>query len=529
MAKPSPRTIEVEGTSPRRFTHVRLLSDNATAWNAKRHLIANARHTLDLSYFILEVDGTTSWLLLDLIDAAARGVQVRLLVDYFTTFQQAAALRALGSTPHLQVRRFGLPTPTWLAALNAAGIDARAFVTGLMTASGPMLAASLKGNTIFGASVANDLHSLPPTPGEGGIGFPIQVLGALRAELNGAPTAAFELAADRDAALKKVALLIQILRGLKQFLHRNHHKLLLADGQWFVMGGRNLSDAYHCGDSSRGHVFQDTDLLAHDGCAGGSPHARSFDALWNSVQSADITVPDPLDANPPATTATFHQSASALLATPPGTDLHGGTLLPDMDGELVDNLPSDKGDPAITRVYIAQIERLRADGRPASVDIVSAYLFLTDEANTSETLLALRNTLLMAVAAGLIVNIYTNSLASTDLKPVNRAAYPKLVPLIEGGVNVFELADGQGSLHTKAAAIGDACLVVGSYNMDPRSELYDTNNLIVLQDPTGSATSAFRRTCIEALAWKQLTRDAARQLARESRTSPSAGITDNLL
>lgn len=503
--------IDDKNPAPRRFTHVRLLADNDSAWKAKRHLIAKARYTLDLSYFILEVDSSTSRLLLDLIDAAARGIEVRLLVDYFTTFQQAAALRTLSDTPRLQVRRYGLPSPVWLKALDAAGIDARGFVVGLMAASGPMLADSLKGNTIFGSSTANNLRLLPQLASEGGVDFSLQVPGTLKPEPSG----------NGRAAKEKIALLLHILRGLKQFLHRNHHKLLLADGRWFVMGGRNLSDAYHCINPTRGQVFQDTDLLAHDGFPRRSPHADSFNALWESAHAADIRMPDPLDSRPPAQTDTFALSVGVMTSPLPESVPLGGIPLPDMDGELVDNLPRDKGDPSITHAYIAQIQRLQATDNGGAVDIVSAYLFLTDDERISETLLALRNQLLAAAAAGLTVNIYTNSLTSTDLKPVNRAAYPKLAALIDSGVNVFELDDGQGSLHTKAAAIGNDCLIVGSYNMDPRSELYDTNNLIVLHDPTGDACAAFRRTCIAPHKWKPLTADEVCKYACESPASPA--------
>ena len=54
-------------SAPSRFTSVRLLHDNEEAWAAKRHLIATARRRLDLSYFILEIDLSSSRLLLDLI------------------------------------------------------------------------------------------------------------------------------------------------------------------------------------------------------------------------------------------------------------------------------------------------------------------------------------------------------------------------------------------------------------------------------------------------------------------------------
>ena len=131
----------------------------------------------------------------------------------------------------------------------------------------------------------------------------------------------------------------------------------------------------------------------------------------------------------------------------------------------------------------------------------------------SDFLHQLYQSLLEAAHAHVTVNIRTNSASTTDLKAINKAAYAELAELMDAGVNVFELDDAQRTLHTKAAAIGDEYLLIGSYNMDPRSELYDTNNMIVLRDPSGTATQAFRQASIESLKWTQLTADQARQLA----------------
>ena len=517
-----------------RFTGVRLLTDNDEAWQAKRHLIANARRTLDLSYFILEVDASTSRLMLDLIDAAERGVKVRLLVDYFMTFEQAAALRALGCVNNIEVRRYGLPTPAWLAALDAAGIDRDGFVKALMAANVAKLAEALKGNTIFAPAVADEVASLTVQPDTNPADFPAQVLSALPPMAAAAGLAADfssgSATADHTAALRKVALVIEIMRGLKHFLHRMHHKLLLADNKWFVMGGRNLADAYQCEKPQQGRAFQDTDILACDGAAGGSEHGAAFQKLWCSAETADIAQPDPLDTRPPAPLATFHNmahdSSSALNS---GAAFRRGVKLPDMNGVLFDNLPSQKGDATITRAYVANIEALIAVGRPGVVDIVSAYLFLADDTTDGPALHALSEVFGAAVRAGLTVNIYTNSILSTDLKPINQAAYPKLIELIEAGVGIHELNEGQGSLHTKCAAIGDACLIVGSYNMDPRSELYDTNNLIVLHEPTGVATAVFRAKRIAGLKWTRLSAGAVRKVVEQAKRVPGARAAHNVL
>lgn len=512
--------MQADPTRRPRFTGVRLLCDNTTAWQAKRHLIATARRTLDLSYFILEVDATTSRLMLDLVQAAQRGVKVRLMLDYFTTFSQAPALRTLGAQRHLQVRRYGTPTPTWLNALKLAGIDPVGFVTGMMATSGPRLAESLKGCTLFAPAAAEKLRSLPAEPGDGGTHFPLQVLAALGGGGADAEPQATARSARDQAAKARLAVALQVLIGLKHFLHRNHHKLLLADGTRFLMGGRNLADAYHDPAPSQGHAFQDTDLMARDGRAGGSGHAATFQRLWDSDDAVDIAEPDPLDARGAMPLPEIEARARPVAARRPGTAFRGGTPLPPMDGRLLDNLPHPAGDTTLTQAYIACFRRLLKQRRPATVDIVNAYVFLQGDAAASAALFELRNAMVQAVAAGHTVNLYTNSEASTDLPPVNHAAYPQLARLIRAGVRVFELDKGQGSLHTKAAAFGDRCLVVGSYNLDARSELYDTNNLIVLQDRDGKATAAFRRLRVRALKWTRLTAEAADAAATGS--TPSA-------
>jgi phosphatidylserine/phosphatidylglycerophosphate/cardiolipin synthase-like enzyme len=532
-----PATSQRPSAAPRpRFTGVRLLTDNDQAWQAKRHLISQARHTLDLSYFILEMDGSTSRLLLDLIEAAPRGVQVRLLVDYFLTFAQAPALRTLAAVPNFAVRRYGPPSAGWLAALDTAGIARDAFIKGLMSTNGAMMAMALKGNTIFPAQLADTLDGLHAEPGQSGAGFSMQVLAAVApAAQDGLANSAKVPAAgaappDRTTTLRKVATVIEIVRGLKHFLHRSHHKLLLADGRRFIMGGRNLADAYQRTVLPPDiRAFQDTDILARDGLRGGSGHQQALEHLWTHPHTADITQSDPLDQRPALPLAELQRLALPAPDIKPGAPFRRGLKLPDMDGTLVDNLPAEKGDTAITLAYTQRIRQFAASGQPGAIDIVSAYVCLVDDERDSPALYALRNAFLEAAKAGITVNICTNSLDSTDLKPVNWAAYPKLIELIEAGVRIFELDEGQGSLHTKCAAIGNHCLFVGSYNMDPRSELYDTNNLLVLEAANSQATAVFRSARIAALKWTLLTTEKARRLADETNPSATARLTEGLL
>lgn len=505
-----------------RFTGVRLFTDNVEAWQAKRDLIARAQHSLDLVYFIVEVDGTTSRLMLDLVAAAERGVKVRLLVDYFMTFGQAPALRTLAAVGNIEVRRYRPPAEAWLGALQSAGIDKVLFAKGLMTTNGGLLADAIKDNIIFPVALIESIRALRAEPGESRLVFALRVLSTVR-DLIGAGTGKSDLRKLARLAVGaipqmevKAALGLKVLGGLRDFLRRTHHKLLLADNCEFIMGGRNLGDAYQRGDPPGGRAFQDTDVLACDGRPEGSEHVAAFKALWDCAMSVDITQPDPLDPRPALPPEFLQDKVREVESLKPAADANLARDLPDMDGYIVNNLPNDAGDASITKAYVTLIQEVAARGGPAVIDIVSAYVLFVDDGSDGPSLLELRESLLAAARAGVTVNVHTNSISSTDLKPINRAAYPRLIELIDGGVNVFELNDDQGSLHTKAAAFGDDWLVVGSYNMDPRSEMFDTNNLIVMRDREGRATTAFRDARVKGLAWTRLTPEYVRRLAAEA-------------
>ncbi len=73
------------------------------------------------------------------------------------------------------------------------------------------------------------------------------------------------------------------------FTDYTHHKLLLADEQFFILGGRNVEDSYHMHPNSLSakYTFMDTDLLVNLSV----PDARlrhRFDGLWSFIGTATI-------------------------------------------------------------------------------------------------------------------------------------------------------------------------------------------------------------------------------------------------
>jgi putative cardiolipin synthase len=76
------------------------------ALTARMALARAAQKTLDLQYYSFDADTTGSALLGELIDAADRGVRVRLLIDDFHTSKQDKLWAALDAHPSIEVRLF---------------------------------------------------------------------------------------------------------------------------------------------------------------------------------------------------------------------------------------------------------------------------------------------------------------------------------------------------------------------------------------------------------------------------------------
>lgn len=82
------------------------LSDSLDAFAARYLLAEMAEQTLDVQYYIWEDDMSGRLLFTALLDAAKRGVRVRLLLDDNNTLGLDSALRLLNSHPNIEVRLF---------------------------------------------------------------------------------------------------------------------------------------------------------------------------------------------------------------------------------------------------------------------------------------------------------------------------------------------------------------------------------------------------------------------------------------
>jgi putative cardiolipin synthase len=96
------------------------LEDGVDAFGARLGLVRAASRTLDVQYYIFHPDSTGYAFLGELLDAADRGVQVRLLLDDIHTARLEHSLAAAATHPNVEVRLFNPfvhRSARWLDAL----------------------------------------------------------------------------------------------------------------------------------------------------------------------------------------------------------------------------------------------------------------------------------------------------------------------------------------------------------------------------------------------------------------------------
>lgn len=88
------------------LTAVLALDDAFLSIASRMHLIRNAKHQLDLQYYIWNDDIIGNLMLYELLKAADRGVKIRLLIDDQNGTKLDKTLEALSQHPNLEIRIF---------------------------------------------------------------------------------------------------------------------------------------------------------------------------------------------------------------------------------------------------------------------------------------------------------------------------------------------------------------------------------------------------------------------------------------
>ena len=303
--------------------------------------------------------------------------------------------------------------------------------------------------------------------------------------------------------------------------HRMHNKSFTADNRATIVGGRNVGDEYF--GAREDGLFADLDAL----CLGEIvPHVSTdFDRYWASQSAypaerilAPVT-PErkaaiEIEEVEIAESEKARHYREAVRALPLFNDIADGEVPFEWASVRLLSDPPDKarGRAPLRRLLAARL--LDALGEPQrQLSIISGY-FVPGDAGTQA--------LVDMARSGVEVRVLTNSYAATDVGFVHAGYANRRKPLVRAGVALFEMpapddepktaskflrsGGGRGrslreagtTLHSKAFAVDDERMFVGSFNFDPRSFHLNTEIGLVIECPT--LAKAMRESFTEEVA-----------------------------
>ena len=284
----------------------------------------------------------------------------------------------------------------------------------------------------------------------------------------------------------------EFIAQMERMNARMHDKLLIADGNAAITGGRNIGDHYF--GLSHDYNFHDLDVLGFGHI--GRQANEMFDHFWNSewVVSADNldVEPDPeyvergwanlqqeVQQAPELHLFTAEAQDWSRAAADFAGELHIGTSLIVYDETTEETITQNLAAGLFDFLDLAEEELL----------ITNAYIIPGQPAID-----AIRN----LTERGVRVRILTNSLASHDVPAVNSHYREWRDDFVNAGAELYELrADaaikplvdvspvegGFVGLHTKAVVIDREFVFIGSMNLDPRSAAINTEAGAVVRSP----------------------------------------------
>jgi putative cardiolipin synthase len=392
---------------------MRLVSSNLDAFALRAYSARLAERSLDAQYYIWHDDLTGRLLAGELVHAADRGVQVRVLIDDMDVRSQHAVLATLDSHPQIEVRLFN------------------------------------------------------PFASRSGL----------------------------------VRTLVEMLVRGSHLNRRMHNKSWVADGQFALVGGRNVGDEYF--GAAEETNFSDLDLAMIGPVV--ADVTAAFYLYWNSPVAVRIEAldrDDPLPGGLDALRRALAEHEQAVHDSPYLQSLRNSEELAAIlagshrviwstDIEVVADSPEkadrlSQGEPGVVLSALAA----HFNAARHSLRIMSPYF--VPGSKGSELLGGLSE-------RGVTVEVTTNSLSATDVAAVHGGYARYRRRLLEDGVVLFELkpenaeaskdaysmkgSSGGASLHTKAWVVDGEQVFVGSFNLDPRSAWLNCEMGILVRSP----------------------------------------------
>jgi cardiolipin synthase C len=258
------------------------------------------------------------------------------------------------------------------------------------------------------------------------------------------------------------------LGTLRLLLHRMHDKGLNVDRRCMIRGGRNAEGDYF---GYWKHNFVDRDVYIEGKAVAES--VAYFDRLWNSQEVVPVTVNDPTGERAEEGRKILDAAREKLRSgkvprVNTGTDWSAKSRVVRQVDFLHDPVGKKNIEFGIAQALRQDLLRTRQ-----SILIETPYLVPTKEFLTDLVELKKRGVKK--------IEIITNSVASNDDLLVELGYERSKKTLLQLGVDLWEFK-GPNTLHAKSAVLDDQLALIGSFNMDPRSQHLNTETAVAIHD-----------------------------------------------
>jgi len=473
-ATPKEQAAAAQGANPSAPSGFRLMSLSTNALLSRVSLADQAKQTIDLQYFIFENDATGRLIALHLLQAADRGVHVRILIDDLNVKDDARMFKALDAHANIEVKLFnpfhsGAASGVSKAAQMLTDFEHlnhrmhnKDFIVDNQVA---IIGGRNIGDAYFDARSDTNFRDLD-----------VIAIGPVVP----AATAAFEAYWNSDASHPMAE-------------YRDSAKPESAASDAAAVAEVAKADAP---DATKTDAT-DTGTPGHEPI---KPHTISSGSPATPTSAAPTAAAASLSSEDPSTerayleknARTFEQSAykeaaandlpNGASADRPGNWYWGPASLVADQPEKIDAGP-ERTDLRISPQLNGMIKQAQSE-----VLVISPYFVPSDKADENFIAVAQR---------GVAFKVLTNSLASTDEVPVYNGYAKHRRKLLAGGVQLYELKPAPGvqmaatdlgrssgvALHAKSIVVDNRYVFIGSLNMDVRSKLLNTEMGVVVDSP----------------------------------------------
>lgn len=233
---------------------------------------------------------------------------------------------------------------------------------------------------------------------------------------------------------------------------RMHEKMLIVDGRVALVGGRNVGREYLVDG-----YWIDADVSV-EGPAVNALQYEFLDLWQNAAQwEKNSGCKQEKDG--------FFCPKESLNLLDNSDYFPSVDTFSDTKVRFVHSEPRDQQTPTAYSLTLAMVRAAKT-----SIKITNAYFVPPRR---------LRRHLREAVKRGVDVRVITNSKESTDAWYVYYASLNFYRELLDAGVRIYQY-EGTQTLHTKTMVVDDQVVVVGSFNLDPRSAVSNSELVSVL-------------------------------------------------